>query len=128
MEKTKLYGGIYSGDWVRCTNCGSVMLLPHGADKCPECEVTGCLDWVSEFDNEHEVHRDYLLDNGVEVECTMKDLKLSDFLCDVNLKFVVYNSRNQFLAEFDLLKDAIEYKDLYEPKNELFSIECEILN
>ena len=128
MEKTKLYGGIYSGDWVRCKNCGSVMLLPHGADKCPECEVTGCLDWVSEFDNEHEVHRDYLLDNGVEVECTMKDLKLSDFLCDVNLKFVVYNSRNQFLAEFDLLKDAIEYKDLYEPKNELFRIECEILN
>jgi hypothetical protein len=43
-------------------------------------------------------------------------------------KFVVYNSRNQFLADFDVLDDAICYKEENEPKNELFSIECEILN
>ena len=43
-------------------------------------------------------------------------------------KFVVYNSRNQFLADFDVLDDAIHYKEENEPKNELFSIECEILN
>ena len=43
-------------------------------------------------------------------------------------KFVVYNSRNQFLADFDTLDDAIYYKEENEPKNELFSIECEILN
>ena len=43
-------------------------------------------------------------------------------------KFVVYNSRNQFLADFDTLDDAIHYKEENEPKNELFSIECEILN
>lgn len=128
MEKTKLYGGIYSGDWVICSNCGCIMLLPNGADKCPECEKLGCLDWVSEFENEHEVHRDYLLDNGVDVECTFKDLELSDFLCGDNLKFIVYNSRNQFLADFDTLDDAIYYKEENEPKNELFSIECEILN
>ena len=42
-------------------------------------------------------------------------------------KFVVYNSRNQFLADFDTLDDAIYYKEENEPKNELFSIECEIL-
>lgn len=43
-------------------------------------------------------------------------------------KFVVYNSRNQFLANFDTLDEAIYYKEENEPKNELFSIECEILN
>ena len=43
-------------------------------------------------------------------------------------KFVVYNIRNQFLADFDALDDAIYYKEENEPKNELFSIECEILN
>lgn len=43
-------------------------------------------------------------------------------------RFVVYNSRNQFLADFDVLDDAIYYKEENEPKNELFSIECGILN
>ena len=43
-------------------------------------------------------------------------------------KFVVYNGINQFLADFDVLDDAIYYKEENEPKNELFSIECEILN
>lgn len=43
-------------------------------------------------------------------------------------RFVVYNSRNQFLADFDTLDDAITYKEENEPKNELFSIKCEILN
>ena len=43
-------------------------------------------------------------------------------------KFVVYNGINQFLADFDTLDEAIYYKDENEPKNELFSIECEILN
>ena len=43
-------------------------------------------------------------------------------------RFVVYNSRNQFLADFDTLDEAIYYKEENEPKNELFSIECEILN
>lgn len=42
-------------------------------------------------------------------------------------RFVVYNDRNQFLADFDTLDDAITYKEENEPKNEFFSIECEIL-
>lgn len=43
-------------------------------------------------------------------------------------KFVVYNGRDQLLAYFDILDDAIAYIEENEPKNELFSIECEILN
>lgn len=38
-------------------------------------------------------------------------------------KFTVFNSRNQFLADFDVLDDAIAYKDENEPKNEIWSIE-----
>lgn len=43
-------------------------------------------------------------------------------------KFVVYNGRDQLLAYFDILDDAIAYIEENEPKNELFSIECKILN
>lgn len=37
--------------------------------------------------------------------------------------FAVFNARNQFLADFDVLDDAIAYKDENEPKNEIWSIE-----
>lgn len=39
--KTRTYEGIRHGDWVRCTQCGAQMLLPCGADKCPECHECG---------------------------------------------------------------------------------------
>lgn len=35
-----------SGDFVTCSDCGKVMLLPHGADKCPACKKEGCLAWT----------------------------------------------------------------------------------
>lgn len=38
-------------------------------------------------------------------------------------KFAVYNTRNQFLADFDVLDDAIAYKEENELKNEIWSIE-----
>ena len=38
-------------------------------------------------------------------------------------KFGVFNARNQFLAEFEVLDDAIAYKEENEPKNEIWSIE-----
>jgi hypothetical protein len=59
-----------------------------------------------------------------------RDLAILDFVGRYmdGGKFVVYNSRNQFLADFDVLDDAICYKEENEPKNELFNIECEILN
>lgn len=37
--------------------------------------------------------------------------------------FGVFNARNQFLADFDVLDDAIAYKEENEPKNEIWSIE-----
>lgn len=35
-----------TGDFVFCTNCGKKMLLPQGADKCPECKKIGHLSWT----------------------------------------------------------------------------------
>lgn len=46
--KTITYEGIQHGDWVKCTQCGAQMLLPCGADKCPECGENGTLRWVDE--------------------------------------------------------------------------------
>ena len=45
---TRTYVGVEDGDWVRCTFCGQVMLLPHGAEKCPECGEEGHLQWMDE--------------------------------------------------------------------------------
>ena len=44
MEKTMTVD-VYaiSGDFVTCSDCGKVMLLPHGADKCPACRSEGTL-------------------------------------------------------------------------------------
>lgn len=46
--KTRIYEGIRHGDWVRCTQCGAQMLLPCGADQCPECYGYDTLVWVDE--------------------------------------------------------------------------------
>lgn len=46
--KTRTYEGVQHGDWVRCVLCGAQMLLPCGADKCPECSSKDTLMWVDE--------------------------------------------------------------------------------
>lgn len=79
MEKTKLYGGIYSGDWVICSNCGSVMLLPHGADKCPECGKEGDLGWVEPFD---ESKQEIALADLSNIEFIDRELKKEDCFYD----------------------------------------------
>lgn len=48
LTPTHIYNDIYFGDHVKCNNCGTVMLLPCGADKCPECGKTGCMEWVDD--------------------------------------------------------------------------------
>lgn len=52
--KTITYEGVQHGDWVRCVLCGAQMLLPCGADKCPECGENGTLRWVDEERQEIE--------------------------------------------------------------------------
>lgn len=45
MEEVIIYPNVQEGDFVRCNNCGKLMLLPYGADKCPECSACGTLAW-----------------------------------------------------------------------------------
>ncbi len=59
--KTRTYEGVQHGDWVRCALCGVQMLLPCGADKCPECSSNSTLMWVDEDRQEMDVeHLDCL--------------------------------------------------------------------
>ena len=48
MEEVIIYPNVEEGDFVRCNNCGKVMLLPYGSDICPECGKEGCLAWADD--------------------------------------------------------------------------------
>ena len=39
---------VYEGDYVLCNNCMKRMIVPTGADVCPECGKTGCMQFVDE--------------------------------------------------------------------------------
>ena len=71
--KTRIYEGIRHGDWVRCTQCGAQMLLPCGADQCPECYGYDTLVWVDEERQEM---------NGEHLDCLVqiRKLELQDYL------------------------------------------------
>lgn len=42
------------GDYVRCCDCGRLMVVKCGTDDCPSCHSIGTLMWAS--DTEHEVN------------------------------------------------------------------------
>ena len=73
-SKTIIYKGVEEGDWVKCSQCGKMMLLPYGADQCPECYGWGTLDWVDEEKQETDI------DSVGETEYTNRKLKLEDYL------------------------------------------------
>lgn len=73
--KTKIYNNILHGDWVKCSQCGAIMLLPCGADQCPECCGCGTLSWIDEARQEMNVD-----DLGADVLNTNHTLKPEDYL------------------------------------------------
>lgn len=44
-----------AGDFVTCSDCGNVMLLPYGADRCPACGTEGKLSWTDESLQETDI-------------------------------------------------------------------------
>jgi hypothetical protein len=52
MREITIYPGIPSGDFVTCNGCGETMVLPCGADQCPECCCDDGLEWVREDSQE----------------------------------------------------------------------------
>ena len=73
-EKTIIYKGVEDGDWVICSCCGKKMLVPFGADLCPECASEGTLQWVDEEKQEADV------ESVGETEYKDRELKLEDYL------------------------------------------------
>ena len=73
---TIVYKGIDEGDYVICSQCGKKMLLPYGADQCPECHGYGTLDWVDSENQEASID-----DFSEEViEHSDRELKMEDYL------------------------------------------------
>lgn len=84
MRKTKIYRGVTKGEWVCCMECGAKMLLPYGADACPEC--TGdCLQWASDNEEEKEMTVDKLAQDG-QLEYVDRELKPQDYLTPESLQ------------------------------------------
>lgn len=77
--KTRTYEGVQHGDWVRCTQCGAQMLLPCGADKCPECGENGTLRWVDEEKQEMDAK---------DLDCLgyVRELRIDDYLSPITLE------------------------------------------
>ncbi len=65
------------GDLVTCSNCGKIMLLPYGADKCPACRKKGCLAWTDGSLQEADI------DSLLERHCNLhrkRELQPEDYL------------------------------------------------
>ena len=77
--KTITYKGIQHGDWVKCAQCGAQMLLPCGADKCPECGDSDVLMWVDEDKKEISIE---------DLDCSgyTRELKIDDYLSSITLE------------------------------------------
>lgn len=68
-----------NGDWVRCVLCGAQMLLPCGADKCPECGENGTLRWVDEERQEIDA-------KGLDCLDYVRELRVDDYLSPTTLE------------------------------------------
>lgn len=77
--KTRTYEGVQHGDWVRCVLCGAQMLLPCGADKCPECGENGTLRWVDEERQEIDA-------KGLDCLDYVRELRVDDYLSPTTLE------------------------------------------
>lgn len=74
LEKmTKNIVAVYvpdTGDFVHCNWCEKIMLLSHGADKCPHCEEAGYLTWHEGDDatSLHELNEEEVKELGYQTQ------------------------------------------------------------
>jgi hypothetical protein len=79
-KKQTVHVYINAGDFVHCNNCGKIMLLPTGADKCPACYFEGALDWENEKLKEASLFEIKNLGKyNIAIE---NELNLSEYLSD----------------------------------------------
>lgn len=75
------------GDFVHCNWCENIMLLPHGADKCPICEEAGYFAWQEGDDIErlHELTREEIEALGYQTQ-RCPDLKDNECFEEIFMK------------------------------------------
>jgi len=109
--KTITYEGVQHGDWVRCVLCGAQMLLPCGADKCPECRENGTLRWVDEERQEMDAK---------DLDCLgyVRELRVDDYLSPTTLEeikestdglYIIYKDGHAEPFTGDNSKDCVRY-------------------
>lgn len=100
VTKTRTYEGVQHGDWVRCTQCGAQMLLPRGADQCPECYGYDTLVWVDEDRQEMDTkHLDCL--------APMRKLELQEYLSQDVLAIEHSEYYKQLIGEDEWCEEEI---------------------
>jgi len=104
MEKKEVvvYPGVNYGDFVKCTECGKLMLLPLTSERCPECGAEdGQLVWAKGNEANVDLQEMYLPDlikDGYNLVHSGKDLKITD-----------YHSK-EFIEEEGLVESPISLK------------------
>lgn len=81
VPQTHIYQNVEQGDWVHCSFCDNVMLLPHAADKCPECGMGGRLQWADEIKPEmqkSELTNIYPVDRKLMMKSVFTDVTLQN--------------------------------------------------
>ena len=77
-----------SGDFIKCNNCNTYMLLPHGANKCPKCKAEGCMSWV--LDSQQEANYDDLIRLKQSIS-TQRKLSPEQYLSEESLNEISNN-------------------------------------
>ena len=104
---TIVYPYVTEGDWVVCSQCGKRMILPYGADQCPECYGWGTLDWVD--NNRQEVSVDDFSEN--EIQHSERELKMEDYL-DPETLAIEYPDYYRQLKKENNLEELYEEVDM----------------
>lgn len=134
-ERTIIYNNVHHGDWLRCNNCETNMLLPIGADKCPECGAEGTFEYVNNVENFHTVDATDIgfpnyLDDDVDIEeCFSKEALAETYPELVNMEYT--NMRPLFqkirsIETQELISAVKAHKGLYQFGYETDDGECDL--
>jgi hypothetical protein len=86
-------------DHVKCSNCGTEMLVDVGMDVCPNCEKSGCLAWVNSEQPEVDLEQ---LEKDLEKEL---ERDVEEFLCKMLPEYYSYMPER---FKRDIILDVME--------------------
>lgn len=134
-ERTIIYNNVHHGDWVRCNNCETNMLLPIGADKCPECGAEGTFEYVNGAENFHTVDAtDIGFPNYLDDDVDIEDCFSKETLAETHPELVDMEYTNMFslfqkvrsIETQELIAAVKAHKGLYQFGYETDDRECDL--